>query len=321
MSLTLEPRNEAPNWISGSAYRSVMDMLRVALEACKISGAVQVSFSREQQYLKRKLPARSVTYNASHRQNSANAVAVVCVGPDARNDICLAILNMPQPQANRFRDFMFEDPLWEMPCVKTPSPALPEELPASDSFDDATMALYLDSLQEMGGLVTRATASVASSKACGSESALQQALSLDLLNCTGELCQITAKGLALHGKMMRPAPASLPADFEALRQSIQEGRRTVERLQAAHNQEASARTDLYNQLSSANQSLKGAEKAVQNATERLSRAKADHSLSRNEVLRLEALIRDMPEDATEALSAARAALQKDEATYRQLVEI
>lgn len=320
-ALSLTVRKDPPNWITGSALKTLLSVLESALTAAAVQGSVQVSFLHEQSVLKRRPHLLSLIYQNSSRFNTPQAVAVIAAGKDPRNDQCGVILAMPTAEVKKFRDFMTANPLYEMnPPKKTeevPStPAVPE-------FDNDSIALFLDALKDVGGSVTWTTAKIVAARLFDGQTAILEAvIKLGFVRAENEICTITERGAAMMGILMEVSKPVLPVKdrFEELRESVKTCRQRLEDIRTTHGLTATTRTKLTIELEEANKQLGEAGKVVTAARDRLTAAEEQHRQRRAVVLTVEENLRALPADDGQLFQAQRE-LEAAELAYKKFVEI
>ncbi len=316
--ITLTITKEPPNWISGSATRTITELLEACLTAAGVKGAVQAAFSHEQNVLKGRPPAMSVRYHPSHRTNTGQSVFVVAAGKEPRNDQTGAVLQMPGAEATRLRNWLANELLWEMPQQPKKQPHLNGT--HAPVLDEEAAALFLDGIREFGGTVTRVTANAIAAKMFGGETKIvAEAIIGGLLSVREDVCSLTDKGSELVKRTL--AEPEAPRSFDSLRATVQQCRSRLEEIRAGHGETAGERTRITNLVSESSKMEKTAQQSVEAAKQRLAQSEAHHASCRQELLKLERSLRELPPDRSADIAVAQKALTAAEKEYRQFVEI
>ncbi len=273
-----------------------------------------------------------MSYQHTHRHNTAQCVAVVVAGKTPRNDLCGVSLHMPACEAAKFRTFMTNDPLFVMEQTlqtKDPTPLNPTSGPWEklqdlvDVVDADSLALFLDSLREHGEVVTRSTAQVLAAKlASGQIALLEECILKGLVLVEGELCRLSPKGQQFLKDSMTPATVATPQQrFEDLREAVRQCRANLEDQRHGHGLVTVLRNNLTREIETAAKLEQSALRDLEDWRARVATAEKHHGQCRAQVLNLEAQLRDLPPDRSGDIAQAQSALEAAEKAYQEFIQI
>lgn len=345
-----------PTWIAGKPAKIILGLVTSACEAAGITGPAQFRFLTDPKGLTRRVLPHSITLNLTASYNRPNLIAFVACAKDATHHRVHCTLSLPPDQRETFVRFIqshdhgtyvqsttFRNPVLppnlpssvpEVPMSPSAPAAVPPA-PAAPEFDDDALAIYLSSLQELGGTFTKSTANAIARRSTASTEIFDAALLANLIGYGAPgILLLTPKGHALLKRLApaddatKPSPSeSGPSDFDRLKAAVIEARRQHQAAKTQHDARAQSLTTLTHQLNEAREALKSEELHITTLNSRLQKVQQDlasaqskASTARSHVLALEDQARSLDTSSPDLIQAERT-LQEAEAAYQQLIAL
>jgi hypothetical protein len=325
--MRLQVIGEHPSWMRLRACRFVEEMIETLLDQAGLDNGVggTMRFSRDASIRKRKgRPSGEITLRPANMHNN---LVLFVVGDDAREDLCEVTVNMPQGACNTLALFIkgLPEERW---MVKKKEMTPEFELPGDEGVvvgapppDMDSLALYLDSIRDLGGEVTLVGAGALAVSLTANQDIVGQVMKLGLLRESSGVYSLTDVGeelvAARIGKSQSPEITPLPHRFDILRKALSSAKATHDRVKAENDQHVDSRTELNRQLKAARNAEAAAAGILSRLERNLKDVRESHEKLRKLTLRAEAECRGLPDERE--LHRAEIELQRAQKEYNEFI--
>lgn len=328
--MILLPTGKRPPWLTAKAAKqieSVAETLLVTLGVPTAHIRYLCGGHAANALKSRRLPPLSLHGHPTSPINNDTNVVVIGVGKDSATDIVEAVISMSPEHITAFRAALKVQRRQSTPATVVTPPAQTAPVNETPAYDDTDLALFLDSIQNVGGEVTRVTAeSIAAHLFKGELTIITAAYAAGVLTRREEfphVISISPAGKKFLADSLKPASSATtpaPSEFDRLRAEVLRTRQVVEELQEQHNQHASRRTTATNDLSFAKKDLSESEQKVKKLKEQLAAAEDHTAKCRAHVIRNEQLLATLP-DHSAALAEAQLTYECARRAYSDFTQI